>query len=351
MNTATLHPERITLLLIVAVLFVSLVAFWNLLDAVIIALSLAAVLIPAHRYLCRFVRPSYSSFLLTTVTAIAVFGALSYMGVILYQNSGLLGEMLQSVFSWATDSIPTSDIGIQVTVTELDTLVTEFNEILVDFFSAQLTSIPLIIIKVIIFFCCLFLFFLWGDQIWNDVGTLWSQRQLHVIDRLTVMSTNTLYSIYIVHIATSVLTFLLALPFFWFMGYGNVIFFSLIAAIFQLIPIIGPTLIMLFMALYALSKGDVTGALFFLFIGYPVVCAVPDLLFRPIMMGKRAHVHPVVMWIGFFGGLAVMGLVGFILGPLFLALAVAAYPILIGELKKLREENENEAAQNEGSNA
>ncbi len=46
-----------------------------------------------------------------------------------------------------------------------------------------------------------------------------------------------------------------------------------------------------------------------------------------------------------------MGLVGFILGPLFLALAVAAYPILIGELKNLREERENEAGENEGSGA
>ena len=97
------------------------------------------------------------------------------------------------------------------------------------------------------------------------------------------ISSNTLYSIYIVHISTSVITFFLAIPFFYVLGYGHIVFWSLIVALFQLIPIIGPTLIMIFLGIFALAQGDYRAAALIAVIGYPVVCAVPDLLFSPML--------------------------------------------------------------------
>ena len=45
-------------------------------------------------------------------------------------------------------------------------------------------------------------------------------------------------------------------------------------------------------------------------------------------MGRRAHVHPVVMFIGFMGGILTMGIAGFVLGPLILVLLITGYRIL-----------------------
>ncbi|MHC1626033.1 MAG: hypothetical protein ACXQTN_01660 [Methanoculleaceae archaeon] len=122
------------------------------------------------------------------------------------------------------------------------------------------------------------------------------------------MTPDTMYARYVVHIGT--------------------------AAIFQLIPAIGPTLLMVALVLIALSQGDLRGVALLTGAGYPVVCAFPDLWFRPVMNGQaRIHpsIHPALMWIGFFGGLAVMGLGGFVLGPLHLALTVACYRIPVGQ--------------------
>jgi predicted PurR-regulated permease PerM len=56
-----------------------------------------------------------------------------------------------------------------------------------------------------------------------------------------------------------------------------------------------------------------------------------DFYYRPIMMEKRVAVHPVIMMIGIFAGVPFMGFVGFIIGPVLIALAVTGAQILAQE--------------------
>jgi predicted PurR-regulated permease PerM len=44
-------------------------------------------------------------------------------------------------------------------------------------------------------------------------------------------------------------------------------------------------------------------------------------------MGRRVHVHPVVMFTGFIGGILTMGLAGFVVGPVALVLLITGYRI------------------------
>ena len=46
------------------------------------------------------------------------------------------------------------------------------------------------------------------------------------------------------------------------------------------------------------------------------------------MMGKRVAINPVLMMIGIFAGLPFMGVLGFIIGPVLIALVVTGYKIL-----------------------
>jgi predicted PurR-regulated permease PerM len=45
------------------------------------------------------------------------------------------------------------------------------------------------------------------------------------------------------------------------------------------------------------------------------------------MMGRRVAVHPVFMMIGILAGVPFMGIVGFILGPVLVALTVTGFKI------------------------
>lgn len=49
-------------------------------------------------------------------------------------------------------------------------------------------------------------------------------------------------------------------------------------------------------------------------------------------MGQRTSIHPVLMMIGIIGGISVMGIIGLILGPLFIALLVSSSQILIDQM-------------------
>jgi predicted PurR-regulated permease PerM len=151
------------------------------------------------------------------------------------------------------------------------------------------------------------------------------------------MAVDVMYSIFVVHFATAFLSFLVAIPFFYILGYGHVLFFAVLCGIFQLVPFLGQTVILLVLGGYAIANGDLRGLLLIVLVGYPFVAAIPDWIMRPLLMGAKARIHPVVMFIGFFGGITLLGVVGLLLGPLLLSLAVGAYGIVVEELEFRRD--------------
>lgn len=321
-----------TILFVSAILLASALAFWSLLDVIVLALSLAVIVMPIHRYFSNGVKESWSAIAITVLIFIVVFGTLVFTLAVLYQNSSYLSDMITTIIGWIK-SIHFESLGLPFDIDNINGLISGNSVDMLGYISGYATGFPMLVVKAIVFFLTLYMFILKGDIIWKGIISCLPEKICGVVHRMAGMSTDTLYAIYVVHISTSFITFFLALPFFYLLGYEHVLFYSVMAAIFQLIPIIGPSVLMAFLTVYAISTGDYRSAALLAFIGYPIVCALPDLYFRPVMMGKRASIHPVIMWIGFFGGLAVMGIVGFILGPLFLALMVSGYGVLIEELK------------------
>jgi predicted PurR-regulated permease PerM len=115
---------------------------------------------------------------------------------------------------------------------------------------------------------------------------------------------------------------------FYFLGNGDVLLFSAMIGFAMLIPLIGAQIMILILTLYFLSIGDSKSALIMLFVGYPLLSGWIDFYYRPVMMGKRVAIHPILMMIGIFAGVPFMGIVGFIIGPVLVALTVTGYKIL-----------------------
>ena len=158
-----------------------------------------------------------------------------------------------------------------------------------------------------------------------------SSKLLNAVSRLSEITENTIYSLIIVQISAAVISFALAVPFFYFLGYGDILLFSSMIGFAMLIPLIGAQLMIILLALYFFSLGDTGGAVVMLFVGYPLLSGWIDFYYRPVMMRRRVAVHPVVMMIGIFAGVPFMGIVGFILGPVLIALVVTGYKILADE--------------------
>jgi len=151
---------------------------------------------------------------------------------------------------------------------------------------------------------------------------------------LSGVTVDTLYAIYIVQIAIAALTFFMAIPVFYLLGYGNVIFYSFLAAFCELIPILGSSVVFLLMGTYAFALGDTRGVLILFFLGYLVVSCVPEFYIRPVLVGRRVKIHPVIMFIGIVGGTLTMGLAGFVLGPVIIVLLITSFRIYVQEKKE-----------------
>ncbi len=105
-------------------------------------------------------------------------------------------------------------------------------------------------------------------------------------------------------------------------GVPNVFFWGFVMTILSVIPVLGAFLIWGPAALWLLAIGDVWQGLGLLLWGAIVVSNIDNVL-KPHLVGRHASIHPIVVVIGVFGGLAQFGFIGFLIGPLLLSLFIA----------------------------
>jgi predicted PurR-regulated permease PerM len=318
--------------LVILLALVTLIAFWQVMDMVILGLLVAVVVIPAYRYVSRYIRPSLSVTLLCAALfpglAVAVLGTVD----ILSANSPLVKGQLQAIQQWVVD--PRTDLGslgIPVEGRQISDWIDASQLLLADYWLRISEGSFVIFLKVAIFFASLGLFLWKGDRIRDNLLAVIPKSLISPVDRLSSISVDCLHAIFVVHIIMAVITFLIAIPFFYLLGWGNVLFYSFLTFVCELVPILGASVVMIYLGGYALAIGNTHAFLILLLVGYTVVALAPEIFIRPVLTGRRVHIHPVVMIVGFFGGILTMGMIGFVLGPLLLTLLISGYRIFVEE--------------------
>ncbi|MCX6694224.1 MAG: AI-2E family transporter [Methanomicrobiales archaeon] len=335
MVRGTFTSDRPLLISLLIAAIAVLTVIWQILDAVVLAASLAVVIFPLYRIISARSRPGAGAALTCLLVLVAVILFLAFAVSVFLDNRSYIEELIGTVFTWV-ESAQSASVLSQLSI-EQDQAVL-FLKSTRDVFSRYVTSLAgqllFIGFKVVLFFTLLFLFLYKGEVLIQGISRGVPPHATTTWEELKKTGVDTLYAIYVVQGIIVVITFVLALPFFLVLGYGHVLFLATASGIMKLNPVIGPSVIMLVLGIQALSIGDTRGLLLLIFIGYPVVCALPDLLLRPILMGRRTAIHPAIMWVGYFGGILTMGFIGFILGPLILALVARGYPTLIREIRR-----------------
>ena len=104
---------------------------------------------------------------------------------------------------------------------------------------------------------------------------------------------------------------------FFIFNVNNALFLTLLASLAGIFPVIGTTIIWLPVAIY-LFIGDNTLASIGVAV-FGVFASSIDNILRPMIVSRRARMHPLILLVGMIGGLFFFGILGFILGPLILA--------------------------------
>jgi predicted PurR-regulated permease PerM len=101
-------------------------------------------------------------------------------------------------------------------------------------------------------------------------------------------------------------------------------FLGAMTAVASLLPAVGTMLVWLPAALVLLFGGHTGAGLFVLIWGAFAVVAFCDYVVRPRLVGRGETMSTWMMFVALFGGIKLFGVVGLLLGPLLVGLAVAA---------------------------
>ena len=114
---------------------------------------------------------------------------------------------------------------------------------------------------------------------------------------------------------------------FWVLGINAALLWGVLMTLLSLLPAIGATMVWLPAAAYLLVTGDTAKGAILLAFGALVIGLVDNLL-RPLLVGKDLRLPDYVILISTVGGLTLIGINGFVVGPMIAALFVAVWSLL-----------------------
>jgi predicted PurR-regulated permease PerM len=109
-------------------------------------------------------------------------------------------------------------------------------------------------------------------------------------------------------------------------GIHTAIFWGVVIALFSLVPVVGSALIWAPAALWIGVSGHWGKALLIVAI-CGGVAGVADNIVRPLLLRNRTHLNELMVFIGVLGGLGAFGLLGLVIGPTILAVAVGTFRV------------------------
>lgn len=317
------------------IVLIAMMVFWSVMDMVLLGGSLAIVLMPLHRRLSACVRPLLSAAIITGSVLAAFLAACSLTLMVFSGNAGTLSAMFAAIGAWLGDpSTNPLSYGVPFSKSTLSAMLAQGNALFVEYEKTLIANLSLILFKMFVFFFSLSALLFHGDWLRDKSLSRMPPVVREYVTRLSAVAADTLYAIYVVQIQMTVLTFFIALPVFFILGYGSILFYSYLAAFCELIPILGSSSTFALVGAYALALGDTRGVTVAFFLGYLIVSCVPEIYIRPVLIGRRVKVSAFIMLIGILGGIFTMGLAGFVLGPVIMVLLINTFRIYVNERKE-----------------
>ena len=113
---------------------------------------------------------------------------------------------------------------------------------------------------------------------------------------------------------------------FWVLGIPSPLLGGVLMAFLSLLPAAGAGIVWAPVAVYLLLSGDIWQGVVLTLFGVLVIGLVDNIL-RPILVGKDTQLPDFVVLISTVGGMALLGLNGFVIGPVIAALFMTLWDI------------------------
>ncbi len=324
-RVVTLRQRRYVLAaLFAAMVLVATALLRAVVGTVFLAITVAYVLLPVRRRLSRRgATPRVAAALSTLLAFLTVLAVATPLVVVLYRRRADLFDLLGRV-----PETLVVEIGEFTYTLEVASLTDPARAYLTDAAISVASAAPVLALKLALFVFVLYALLLRPTAPRAALLSLVPPAYHDVVMALHRRTRDTLYAIYVLQAATAFATFVAALVVFLLLGYEGAFAYAVVAAVLQFIPVVGPSVLVIGMGAIDLAFGPATRGVLVIAIGLVVVGFLPDATVRPKLAERTADMPGSIYFIGFTGGVLSIGVVGFIAGPLVVALVAETVDLL-----------------------
>lgn len=123
---------------------------------------------------------------------------------------------------------------------------------------------------------------------------------------------------------------------FWILGIHAALLWGVVMAFLSLVPAVGAGLVWAPAAVYLLATGDIWQGVVLIAFGVLAIGLVDNIL-RPILVGRSTRMPDYLVLISTLGGIAALGISGFVTGPLVAAMFLAVWDVVATSRAAARE--------------
>jgi predicted PurR-regulated permease PerM len=299
--------------------FFLLHTFWQYL---VFGLILAILFHRPYKQLSRGMNKNVAAFLIVMcILLLLVIPTMYVLFQAIQQAPGAYATALQGLHSEKAEQV------LGVSANEVRAVATSFGERLrvnlIQNAGAYLNQATNIFLGLFLMFVTIFFLLRDGERMYHHLLHTFPVRKENTSQFLEKLR-SIIDAVLLGQLVTAVIQGLLAGLLFWILGIPNALLLGFLTVLLSIIPMLGPFLIYIPVAVYLFFMERYVAAIVLLAIGTIVLSQIDNII-RPYIAHRTAAVHPLTVIIGAVAGLQLWGLVGFVIGPLILAGFLALY--------------------------
>ncbi len=317
--------------------------FWPFITPLVLGIATAVLVFPVYEKLAKIL--GYGTWAKRAAAFITVLGVLVVVLVPLFFLAGSIYSEIQTLYAMLTDegnrslvisalnnfSAGFSDLVFGVIQPySFDTLnITEYLKTALAWLFAHLdtvfTGMAVVAAYVVIFLLSLFYFLRDGASLLQRF-LFWSP-QLHENQEFIIRTLKrAIQSVFIGALFVSLLEGLATGLGFLVFGIPAPALWGTIAGVAALVPGFGTSIVIIPAAAYLILSGNYLYAAGLLVWGYTCVIVI-DHIVGPNLVNRGLRLHPLLVLLSVLGGIIVFGIIGFVMGPIVLAVLFALLDI------------------------
>ncbi len=322
----------IDFVLFLTILIMTLIILKPFLTALVFAVLTAYALKPLVDLINKIVRIYRLSLFVALLILIIPTGAFIYYAAegtapIIQKTNEIIisfNEVLEKISLKASEYPILNALNIPEYIKNTQSIILEFSSSIKASLISSFQNIPGIVISVAIYLLATYYFIVESEALnkhYENLLSSLSKRRQIMFNSLFKGLKNALDVLVVSYITLTIIVTVLAYIIYFAFSVPYALLWAILTGLFGLLPILGSWMVYGGVSLYMYLKGNELAAIIILIYGLVILNLLPELVLRPALSSYKTKVHPLVIILGFFGGPAIFGFSGFILGPIIMVVS------------------------------